>query len=195
MRKFTRLAEPGYLVDKWEAWGLDWEERRARNIGANWHWHQIENVALDHRLRVPLKEQTQGHCSFCDAFPVSPPSVDTIEHFRPKAEFPREAYQWSNLYYCCCFCQRKGCAFSELALRPDAPDYEFGRYFLWNYTTGEIEVNPQASEPDQERARFTIVYFRLNEEHPTCRRQAQHWYAGYSADELENVPYRHFLEE
>ena len=194
MRKFTRLEEPAYLAENWEEWGREWESRRVSNTGASWHWHQIDKASVDHMMLPLLREQTQSHCSFCDAFPVSPPSIDTIEHFRPKAEFPREAYHWENLYYCCCFCQRKEGAFSELALRPDAPDYEFERYFLWNYTEGTIEVNPTASAQDQARAEFTRRYFRLNEGHPTCRLEAQHWYGRHLAEDLDRVPYRHFLE-
>ena len=108
MRKFTRLAEPDFLTDKWEQWGLDWERRKSENPGAAFNWRQHENEAVNQKLLPRLKEQTQDHCSFCDHFPVSPPSIETIEHFRPKARFPRDAYRWTNLYFCCTHCQQKG---------------------------------------------------------------------------------------
>jgi hypothetical protein len=62
-------------------------------------WHEIDGAKVNQKLLPLLKNQTQDHCSFCDAFPVDPPSIPTIEHFRPKTAFPREAFKWENLYY------------------------------------------------------------------------------------------------
>jgi hypothetical protein len=98
MRKFQRAAEPGFLAENWEAWGLNWEQRRNSDTNARFHWHQISDEAINHKLLPLLKIQTQDHCSFCDNFPVSPPSLETIEHFRPKASFPKDAYRWTNLF-------------------------------------------------------------------------------------------------
>ena len=113
MKKFARVAQPEVLADRWEQWGMDWEQRRAQNGAAVFHWHKVDGVSVNQILLPVLKAQTQDHCSFCDAFPVAPPSIDTIEHFRPKAAFPREAYHWLNLYYCCMFCQQKNDEYSE----------------------------------------------------------------------------------
>ena len=141
MRKFERAAEPEFLAAKWQAWGLEWEQRRAEKPGAAFYWHQVEGVPVNQKLLPLLKAQTQEHCSFCDNYPVSPPSIDTIEHFRPKARYPREAYHWPNLYYCCMHCQQKSDSFDEGALRPDAEDYCFDSYFRWDFTLGIIEPN------------------------------------------------------
>jgi hypothetical protein len=59
----------------------------------------IDAAKVNQKLLPLLKNQTQDHCSFCDAFPVDPPSIPTIEHFRPKTAFPKEAFKWENLYY------------------------------------------------------------------------------------------------
>src|SRR5580658_691930 len=111
MRKFQRVNQPEFLAENWEAWGLEWEERRNANNAALFNWRQIDNVPVNHRLLPLLKGQTQNHCSFCDAFPVAPPSIETIEHFRPKTRYLRVAYQWENLYFCCTHCQQKGADF------------------------------------------------------------------------------------
>ena len=142
-----------------------------------------------------LKQQTQDHCSFCDIFPVSPPSMDTIEHFRPKARFPREAYHWSNLYFACMYCQGKGDRFDESALQPDAADYSFDRYFRWDYTHGTLEVNERATAEDQLRARATIALYRLNEQHPTLRRREPLRRAKLPDEPIDHFPYRDFLGE
>lgn len=86
MRKFRREAAPEFLAGRWEAWGREWEERQRK--GGSFHWHQVDGEMVNQRLLPGLRAQTQDHCSFCGAFPVSPPSDPTIEHFRPKSRFP-----------------------------------------------------------------------------------------------------------
>lgn len=140
-----------------------------------------------------LKAQTQDHCSFCDNFPVSPPSLDTIEHFRPKSLYPREAYEWGNLYFCCTHCQLKTIPFQETALRPDRIDYEFDRYFRWDYTLGTIEVNEQATPEDQERASYTIQLYRLNEGHPSLRKRELRRRSLGADDLLDDFAYRDYI--
>jgi uncharacterized protein (TIGR02646 family) len=193
MRKFERVAEPEFLAGRWEAWGLEWEKRHQANLKAQFHWHELDGEPINQRLLPVLKKQTQDHCSFCDNFPVSPPSLDTIEHFRPKSKYPRDAYRWSNLYYCCMSCQQKSDEFDEALLHSDAIDYEFDRYFRWDFTRGLIDVNPVASAADQNRARVTIEIYRLNEGHPSLRLRAQRHRAKCGGEPLEDFPYRDFL--
>jgi uncharacterized protein (TIGR02646 family) len=193
MRKFQRGAEPDFLADKWETWGLEWEQRRNTSSSAQFSWRTIGGEKLNHKLLPLLKQQTQEHCSFCDAFPVAPPSIETIEHFRPKSSYPRAAYHWPNLYYCCMYCQQKGDEFVEALLQPDANDYEFDNYFRWDFTTGRMEINTLASEPDQHRAEQTIKIYRLNEGHPRFRRLAMQHRSSEQAVLPDELPYRHYV--
>jgi uncharacterized protein (TIGR02646 family) len=193
MRKFQRLQQPDFLVDRWEGWGAAWERRRLKNPGAQFNWPRFEGKRIHELLLPPLKEQTQDHCSFCDSFPVSPPSIDTIEHFRPKSHFPREACRWDNLYFCCAYCQQKFEEFDEDLLRPDADDYDFDKYFRWDFTRGTLEVNEQASPENQRRAQVTIRLYRLNEEHPKLRKlEMRHRERGKN-DPLDEFAYRHYV--
>ena len=194
MRKFRRLAEPYFLAAKWEEWGLAWEQRRMANAGAQFHWHEVGGEPVNRKLLPLLKVQTQNHCSFCDNFPVSPPSIDTIEHFRPKARFPREAYRWGNLYFCCMYCQQKSDDFDEAALQPDAAYYEFDRYFRWDYTLGTIEANEQASPEDRRRAVVTIQLYRLNDGHPSLRKRELRKRAQGKDDPVDDFAYRNYLD-
>lgn len=193
MRKFKREAVPEFLAGRWEAWGIQWEQRQ--KTGGSFHWHRVDGETVNQRLLPRLRAQTQEHCSFCDAFPVSPPSDPTIEHFRPKSRFPREAYHWPNLYFCCRFCQqRKGERYEDEVLRPDAEDYEFDRYFRWDFTTGEILVNEQVAPEAQRQARVTIDLYGLNHEHPALRKKQR-----YQRDRARDLPldqfaYRDFVD-
>lgn len=194
MRKFQRGPEPEYLAAHCEQWGLEWESRRSANSGAKFHWHKLDGEPVNQKLLPFLKAQTQDHCSFCDNFPVSPPSIDTIEHFRPKAHFPRDAYRWSNLYFCCMHCQQKSDDFDDAALQPDAIDYQFDRYFRWDFTDGTIKPNEQASSEDQNRARVTIALYRLNENHPSLRRRELRKRGQGKEDPLDDFAYRNYIE-
>ncbi len=194
MRKFQRGPEPDFLMANWEKWGLSWERRKHSNPSAQFHWHELDGEPVNHKLLPPLKSQTQKHCSFCDSFPVSPPGIDTIEHFRPKNTFPREAYHWTNLYFCCPFCQQKNDDFDERLLQPDAPDYEFDRYFRWDFTRGTIEVNELALEPDRQRAAITIQLYRLNERHPVCRQRCAMLRIKSKEEPLDEFPYRDYIK-
>jgi uncharacterized protein (TIGR02646 family) len=197
MRKFARLPEPEFLATRWELWGREWEHLRRENPKSRFQWRKVDGRPVNHLLLPLLKEQTQSHCSFCDAFPVSPPSVDTVEHLRPKCRFPREAYHWPNLYYCCAFCQRKGDRFDEALLRPDEPGFVFERYFDWDFTTGEVRPNPVALQADRARAECTIALFRLNEGHPSLRRREALRFDRCAPDgdlQLDDWAYRDFLQ-
>jgi uncharacterized protein (TIGR02646 family) len=193
MRKFTRLPAPEFLLDKWESWGEEWKLRHDANRAARFDWHKVGGERVNHKLLPVLKAQVQDHCSFCDNYPVSPPSRDTIEHFRPKALFEREAYKWENLYYCCDFCQGKGKKFDEALLRPDAEDYAFDRFFRWDYTRGTLEVNERALTDDQHRARVTLKHYRLNVRHPLLRREELHRRSHMPDDPLDKFAYRDFV--
>ena len=194
MRKFQRGPEPDFLAANWEAWGLRWEQRKATKPDAAFHWHKLDGEPVNHRLLPPLKRQTQDHCSFCDGFPVAPPGLDTIEHFRPKDKFPREAYHWTNLYFCCPHCQQKGADFHEGLLQPDSPDFEFDRYFRWDFTLGKIEVNETAPPTEQQRAATTIKLYRLNEKHPVQRKIWAQRRLKLGDDPLDTFPYRNYIE-
>ncbi|HRW09823.1 MAG TPA: TIGR02646 family protein [Caldilineaceae bacterium] len=139
----------------------------------------------------------KDHCAFCDGYPLGTFARQTIEHFRPVSQFPRLAYTWANLFICCDRCQAsKRERFNRLLLKPDTPDYRFERYFVVNYRTGEIEVNPGAPEQDQQRAQFTIEVYALNEHgRPQSRLLEAKKYRSLPQDEyiLDDFPYRFFL--
>ena len=193
MRKFTRLPAPEFLLDKWEAWGEEWKRRHDADPAARFDWHTVEGERVNHKLLPALKAQVQDHCSFCDNYPVCPPSHETVEHFRPKTDFPREAYRWENLYYCCDCCQRKGDEFDEALLRPDAEYYAFDRFFRWDYTRGTLEVNERASAEDQRRASVTLKLYRLNVGHPSLRRRELRRRSLMPNEPLDDFAYRGFV--
>lgn len=200
MRQFSREAVPDFLKERCKGWNDRWQERRSENTKAQFQWPQVDGTPLNQLLigsdaaPGPLKRQTDAHCSYCDQFPISPPGTETIDHFKPKSRFPGEAFSWENLYFACNRCQLRGDIWDEKLLRPDAEDFEFARYFIWDYTNGELLPNPAASLLDQDRAAFTIASFRLNELHPRCRMREQRRRASMLSTELADFAYRSFIE-
>jgi uncharacterized protein (TIGR02646 family) len=200
LRRFQRETAPDILAAKSAAWNQRWLERQAASPKAQFQWPQVDKTPLNHLLigtdeaPGPLKRQTEEHCSYCDQFPVSPPGTETIDHFKPKSLFPAEAYSWENLYFACNRCQLRGDTWDEKLLRPDAEDFEFARYFIWDYTSGALLPNPAATSLDQARAAFTIASFGLNELHPRCRMREQRRRASMLSAELADFAYRSFIE-
>jgi uncharacterized protein (TIGR02646 family) len=191
MRKFLRAPEPPFLTLRCQEWGEDWAQRQAN--GQPFYWHQVNGEPVNRRLLPLLKAQTQDHCSFCDHFPVDPPSIATVEHFRPKAMYPLEAFRWANLYFCCTHCQQKGTPFSEAMIAPDTDDYQFDRYFRWDHTQGTLEVNENGAPEDRARAQATIDFFRLNIGHPTQRKIQLIRRSKHQDEPLGDWPYRDYL--
>jgi uncharacterized protein (TIGR02646 family) len=195
MRKQLRAPAPKFLHDVWEPWGLEWEVKLRGEKPATWSWRQINGEKVHHQLLPILKTQAARHCSFCDAFPVSPPSNETIEHFRPKSRFPRQAWQWENLFFCCDFCQtKKGEKWEDGLLAPDAPDYEFADYFWPDATSGEILIRPDISPEKQAKAEITLRLYGLNRPgHCAQRLVAQERRSALPSWDIDRFPYRDFM--
>ena len=104
MIKFTRSAVPKCLK-KYKQWGRDYAAKRLQNPNVSFYWHQYKNRSINHILIEALEELTANHCTFCDFFPLGAQSRQTIEHFKPKSQYPKLAYVWHNLFLCCDVCQ------------------------------------------------------------------------------------------
>ncbi len=159
MKKHVRPATPQILQEHGERWNNQWTEKKTANPTARFNWYQHQNRSVREWILDDLRSMTQGHCSFCDSFPIEPSSSESIEHFRPKSDirFLHLAYAWENLFYCCDGCQKSKLEkWDDALLKPDAEDYDFDRYFRFDYTTGAVLPNPSAEDADQSRARVTI---------------------------------------
>ena len=164
MRKLQRPPAPQQFEEHAQKWMNQWLNLRVQNP-RGFTWYTIDGrTARDWALPV-LKSMSQGHCSFCDAFPLEDRAKIPVEHLRPKShdDFAHLALEWTNLYYCCGYCQsEKHDQWEDDLIAPDELDYSFQRYFAFDYTNGCIWPNPTASTADQERARVTIRLFGLD---------------------------------
>ncbi|RLC14856.1 MAG: TIGR02646 family protein [Deltaproteobacteria bacterium] len=193
MMKMERTPPPDFLRKHCRVWGREFAERREENPKYRFQWKSCEGRKVNEKLG----EEFGSHCAFCDGYPLGGFSHKTIEHFRPKSQYPRLAYTWPNLFPCCNVCQNaKGEKFDRKLLKPDTKDYRFDRYFVLNYKTGKIEVSPSAGRTEQERAEITIEMYGLNRfGRPRSRLVEWKKYQGVSEEDLciDDFSYRFFL--
>jgi uncharacterized protein (TIGR02646 family) len=199
MRKQTRPPAPQVLTEHAEEWTAVWKQKLADDTSPAFPWPSVAGKTAREWILPSLRQMNQEHCSFCDSFPMSTSSKEPIEHFRPKHRnaFPELAYAWTNLYYCCEFCQScKLSRWDDQLIAPDEPGYSFLRYFICDFTTGEICPNPRASGPDQARAVVTIRLYGLCKS-ARCEERLSHFEdrrAGLDQRPAHRLPFRDFLD-
>lgn len=162
MRKFVRTDIPQVLKEHGQRWTDQWVGLKSRELSARFNWYEHQRTTVRDLILDDLRSMTNGHCAFCDRFTVEPESV---EHFRPKSDprFLHLAYEWSNLYFCCGGCQNyKREQWDDALLHADAKDFDFLRYFNFDFETGELYPNPIASASEQQRAEVTIRIYGLD---------------------------------
>jgi len=199
MNRCTRPLCPDWLEEHWQEWGEEYRNKLVENGSIKFSWKSWEGKKVNLHLLPLLKEMTWNHCAYCDWFPMDTGTDPTIDHFRPKARFPLEAYHWPNLYLCCRQCQEKDDDhFSDELLRPDEEGYRFERYFIYNYRDGTIGPNPAADEPDRRRAELTRDHFKLNARgRPAARKRTLELFGKLSESDrvglLPDFPFRFIL--
>ena len=202
MMKIERLPAPEFLKKKYKNWGRRFKNRKDANPFAVFSWTQHQGQRINLLLLPILMEMTStsgerenAHCSFCDGFPVEPISANSIEHFKPKSQFPRLAYAWKNLFYCCSKCQESKLEnFDRKLLKPDVSEYSFEYYFQYDTKTGKIIPNPDRLEIDIQRAEKTIELYGLNEHgRPKARQRTVRMFMDSSNPVIDEFPYRFIL--
>jgi uncharacterized protein (TIGR02646 family) len=198
MRKLERPPEPEVLQLKSAQWNQQWVELRRKNPSAQFTWYSHKGKTVRDWLVDELREMTQSHCTFCDAWPMDDQSLESIEHFRPKHDerFQHLAFTWTNLYYCCDKCQNlKRGQWEDELIAPDEAGYEFEDFFEFEVSTGVIAPNRCARPEIQKRAEATIRIYGLNEGRRPFRRC--HALARWQNDKAQNIhdtAYRNFIE-
>lgn len=202
MRKVTRTPAPDFLTNNCVKWGTNYENLRKKNPSAIFSWathkgSKVNTLLLPFLMRMTsiLMELENAHCSFCDGFPVEPVSADSIEHFKPKSQFPLSSYVWENLFYCCSKCQQSKLEnFDEQLLKPDIDEYTFEYFFEYDTKTGDIIPNVDRSDLEIERAKITIKLYGFNDHgRPKARKRTIRQFVDSNNPILDEFPYRFIL--
>lgn len=196
MMKIVKAPAPEFLRSNYKKWGKQYKAKRENPAKSNdfvWATYKGEKVNV---LLLPfLRTETRYHCSFCDGFPLEV-TGETIEHFRSKSSCPLLSYVWANLLYCCKYCnESKGENPERNLLKPDNPNYNFEKYFLFDYDSGRIEINPGLSGIEKLRAENTILIYGLNEyNRPNWRKRFLRLFQQMENPDIEDFPYRFIFQ-
>ncbi|MCP4219955.1 MAG: TIGR02646 family protein [bacterium] len=195
MEKIKRPPAPAWLKEKWKEWGEKWAATYARTKkSTSFRWRTHQNKGRK-ELEKELSLMTQYHCSYCDTAPMGRRVRSTIDHFKPKTQFPLEAYKWENLFLSCDLCQGKNDTFDEGLLKPDEDSYDFDAYFDIDWKTGEIIPGRDATREDRERAQITITLFQLNDNgKPDDRLEELSKFLDMNNPDINDFPYRFFIK-
>lgn len=200
MRPCSRGPAPEPLLSHGEEWSREFAEKRAADPACRFNWKSYAGTPVNRTILSTLRAMTSGHCAYCDGFPLDVVSDPTIDHFRPKSDFPELAYIWTNLYLSCEKCQsEKTDLFEEALLRPDEGGYAFSRYFVYQEKSGELSPHPGAPLEDQRRAETTLRLLGLNRGgRPVARRRELQRFLRLPVEErreqFDSCPYRFLLE-
>lgn len=191
MLPYARNAAPDCLKKNAPSWTNAFVRRRAENPSASYSW----NRDCYDQIRSILSDSTGRRCAFCDG-PIGTESRETIEHFRPKSLHPELAYDWLNLFPCCDLCQSSKLEdFDPALIDPSAPGYDFYKYFMVNYKTGELCPSPVATDWDKYRAQYTIELYNLNKaERLQARLRERRLCSGLETYCRDDHNYRWFLD-
>jgi uncharacterized protein (TIGR02646 family) len=173
MTPCQRTPIPAILVQYAKEFTDAWVAKRSSNPKGDWNWPQRNSVKSDEEILKSLEQMTDGHCSFCDSYPIDGTGRKEIEHFKSKTSHPMDAFDWANLYLSCSACNgKKKNQFSEHLLRPDDSNYRFGHYFFLQ-ADGKLIPHPGMSAENQLCANTTIEIFGLNRRGLVTERERQ----------------------
>jgi uncharacterized protein (TIGR02646 family) len=194
--KIEKTPAPEFLQKNYKKWGRQFKAKLENPTKSNtFAWSTYKKLKVILRILPLLQAETSCHCSFCDAFPLET-TGETIEHFRPKSKFPRLSYVWTNLFYCCNYCNGNKLENPERnLLKPDSNGYSFEKYFLFDYESGKIEANPALSPTEKTKANNTILIYGLNLfNRPFRRKFYLKQFQNMQNPDIEDFPYRFIFQ-
>lgn len=148
-------------------------QQSTANHAANWD-HFGGKAAVSASLEVLQK----GLCAYCQ-IRIDSSIGSHIEHIWPKHPHSEKTFQWHNLVLSCTHSEKIGVtrlaggvscghsndkrdwpAYDPLFISPTETDCE--RYFKYRVSDGRVQPADGLSDPDLERAEFTINLLNLN---------------------------------
>ena len=116
------------------------------------------NASDRQAIREALRADFGQCCAYCENrcdIAGNGASLETVDHFRPRSKFPRQALDWLNLVYAC---QR--CNTTKGNLWPDESDAPNRRYaVVAGFAPVTAYVNPNAISDQRPAQEFFEFYF------------------------------------
>jgi uncharacterized protein (TIGR02646 family) len=152
MIKLTKLREPNVLVANKNKWTSDLMSYIDKGQEAP---SPVKDKYNHADIKATLKNETHSKCMYCESY-ISSVAPEHIEHYRPKAKYPKLTFDWNNLGLACPWCNiKKQDNFDEncAVINPytDEPENHF--IFLGTMI---------CHKPDDKRAQLTELLLDLN---------------------------------
>ncbi len=98
MIKVTRSSQPDIITEKEREW------LRNLLVAQSISDHDKAEKKYNHpKIRATLINMFWGKCAYCESRIIHV-SYPQIEHYRPKAKYPRHTFHWRNLLLACGVC-------------------------------------------------------------------------------------------
>lgn len=155
------------------------------------NWQTLSDQDKD-SIWEHLDRMQYGLCAYCEReIPAVNRHRRHIEHFKPRSKYPKDAFEWVNLFGACNddnFCAR----FKDSPKCPSyatedliKPDADSPREFLTFLSNGEVIPKKQISTDHQKRAQQTIDVLQLNH-HTLIARRRRVYESNYSINKGES---------
>lgn len=163
MIKVVRTSEPGIITKKEREWLHDL--LCAQTVANR---DKAENKYHHTQIRDALIGMFGGKCAYCES-QITHVSYSHIEHYRPKAKYPRHAFHWQNLLLACGVC--------------NSSKYKGDRFPL--ASTGGPILNPCRDNPeDHLDFNFDLVTYTASVDGKTPRGKTTETLLGLNRPEL-----------
>jgi uncharacterized protein (TIGR02646 family) len=162
MIKVKRTNIPDILQRHQHAWTTDLLSLIFKYGGYDKIPNPIKDKAVnkyhEQEIKEAVVEITKGKCIYCESY-IQHIDFPHIEHFYPKAIYPKYTFKWSNLFPACTVCNITKGDFDTKQnpiVNPETDDPE--SYFVFR----ELRIEPSATSPNPEKSKNTIHCCQLN---------------------------------
>lgn len=191
MIQIKKQEIPDILLENQQAWtenliyliykygGYDKIPENFKNEAVNKYRHE--------EIKTAVINITKGKCIFCESV-IETVDYTNIEHFHPKALYPKFTFKWSNLFPACRKCNIPKGDTDTKKFPIVHPVYdEVEEYFT--YTNLKITINENA--PDKVKAFNTINICKLDRI-TLCRQHSDILFSFYEVEEKIKETNEHY---
>jgi hypothetical protein len=169
-----RAIEPQEFDERVRLRGVRFLRNAPHPTAKQWRSHRYWIEVLSE-----LHDSYGGICAYsCHWIPYDT-GADTVEHFRPKDTYPRDAYEWNNYRLVCATLNgRKGT--NEDVLDPFIIE---NGWFVIDFPSMLVKPRADLTTADRHRVQMSIDRLGLNDE-GTCLKSRVQWMRDYCDNQI-----------
>jgi hypothetical protein len=174
MIHIDQREEPENFNDKVRIRGSDFLQGSPNPTAMQWRSHQYWR-----EVGSELHDTYGGICAYsCHWIPYDT-GADTVEHFRPKAIYPDEAYEWSNYRLVCATLNGRKGVYGDVL----DPFLIQDGWFVIDFPSMLVKPDSELAPGSRQSVQATIDRLRLNDE-GTCLKSRVKWLSDYCTNDI-----------